>query len=252
MLNDKVAVTALHRRLAANNKSALALSLLGENLIQELNTSSTQIINEVGKQSESNFSKVKSEFQSITPDLTSIRTSSEATREPIAQIPAIKALVDQEFNSLASNLTELKIKLSSVATDIQSIKDTISFINHITITENHAKLLFICMRALNRIEDKLIDKDPQKPAMSDKDFAKLLEGWRQDQLVNESKKVLPTDLAIRVEESYNTFKQNDLTEKLKRFLDIQQLRMDLLKHFSQAQSDTTPLSIDQPNTVGSA
>lgn len=125
------------------------------------------------------------------------------------------------LNTHVANLNELvnalSVRLGGIFEDAGKARSFPA-----TLTEEQIQRLWVCERALHRVEQLVTDKDPNKPRPNNNE---TLEKIVKDNLTKESLAILEvTDLKQGMLDVHDTFENGGLAERYERYLAIQDLR----------------------------
>ena len=199
------------------------------------------------------------------------RTRFYANRDPLLTLDRIKAELNQLNHNLAKNVGDAQIHLSKQSDNLNRQLEDINRIKlpnlgkSIKLIKNDTKILlqglvmpllsieqaekfYLCFRAINRIEDYILDKDFKINESNDH-----LNNLISDKLTENTKEYLKENKKLQSEFSklYGPFKTGDIPERNGRLESCQKLRQEIIRYFAAQQpmdQDGSPL-IDQISPV---
>jgi hypothetical protein len=221
--------------MVAQTKTITSVIEQGVNVIKEAQDASTEAFNSFTSFAQENLPQILAE--KFTPVVNHIERLANATEYSSLAQQKLPEILAEKFTPVVESMVKLvaatENKVGSILT-VGLMRDRPLF------TPPQQAQVFICMRALNRVEDLTIDNEPGPAQKND-----TLSSIRGDALVQACLSVLETDeaLKLRVMAVHREFPDSppdvETQDRLKRFWEIQELRWAVIAHCA-AQSPAAP------------
>jgi len=179
--------------------------------------------------------RIHAAFRENVDAITTVRTRLDAAADLLNQgLAGVSTQLLKISDPIAAVSPKLDDVSSKVINSLADISDTLGLIHTAIVPVTADQLTdraFACIRALNQVEDLVTDHDFDWTSNSRHLAQRLDDTSTQDCL----KALGPsTELSARFQAMYQGFDSNDFTPRAERYVQIDQLRRDIIRHFAQA------------------